>query len=279
MFSLQNILLNNEFKITACPHCNSSHFIKFGRYKDEPRFKCKNCNRTFCKRTKTPWYYSKKSTEHWITFCLLLMECKSLKHCAKALNINIATAFYWRHKLLTALKTITEPHILSDYVTMQHYFITESFKGTKNHLPQTHPRKKLWIIMSYDTCDNSLLTPYCKNKWDKTNFENLVYSKVHPSSYISVYGNRLVQVYANKHNKKLKKTTPSQDKSKCYKLINIFRSILAKTRGIATKYLLEYFALVKVHFLEQNFNLNHVFHNINDGCYIKSRAIKNLSCL
>lgn len=276
MISYTDIPTNNEVKITCCPHCSSINFIKHGRYKNTPRFKCKDCLHTFSTRTNTPWYYSKKTTDQWQEFYYLLMDCQPLEYCAKTLKINIATAFYWRHKILNALKPQTEPDILSNHVTMHHYFIKESFKGSKTLIHEIENRQKLWVVMSYDSCDNSLILPYSRRIWNKQHFEELVCSRIAPKTYISAYGNRYIQVYAKNHNKKLKKSKNSITETPFSNLIDIFNEILRKTHGIATKYLLEYFALVKIHFLKRNFTIGEILHNIYNNSYIKSHNIKKL---
>ena len=35
-------------KLTACPHCKSTNFVKNGHSKDGQRYLCKSCKRTFC---------------------------------------------------------------------------------------------------------------------------------------------------------------------------------------------------------------------------------------
>lgn len=279
MFFYEDILFKNETPITCCPHCSSINFIKFGRYKNTPRFKCKDCLHTFSTRTNTPWYYSKKTSSQWQEFCFLLMECKTLDYCAKKLKINIATAFYWRHKILTALKIATQPEVLSNHVILHHYFIKESFKGSKTMLHQGNARENLCVIMSYDSYDNSLMMPYCKTRWKKQQYEDLIYSKIHPKTYISTFGNECIKFHAKNHNKKLKKPQNSLPEKPLLGCIHIFKEILRKTRGIATKYLLEYFALVKINFLSKRFYIDNILHNIYTDSYICSHNIKNLFCL
>lgn len=279
MLSYSDISTKNEVKITCCPHCRSSNFIKYGRYNNIPRFKCKDCLHTFSTKTNTPWYYSKKSFDQWQDFYYLLMNCKPLEYCAKTLKINIATAFYWRHKILNALKFNTEPDTLSNHVIMHHYFIKESFKGSKNLIHESENREKLWVVMSYDSCDNSLMLPYSRRSWNKKQFVELVCLKIDPKTYISAYGNRYIQAYASTHNKKLKKPINAPAQKPFSHLIDIFNEILRRTHGIATKYLLEYFALVKIHFLQRKFNISETLHNIYNKGYIKSHNIPKLRSL
>lgn len=270
---------NEKQTFSACPHCKSLAFIKYGKYNNIPRFKCKCCFRTFSLRTNTVWYYSKKTPDQWKEFCALQMDCKPLSYCAKALNINIATAFYWRHKILNVLKNLTEPETLQKHVFMQHHFIKESFKGTKN-APKT-PRARLWTIFSYDSFDNSLNIPFSRHGWRRDNFHALIYSKVAPKTYISPgYGNNFITAFARNQNKRYKKPEDNSLSAKVTDILLSYQNIISKTKGISTKYLTQYLALSKAHCLTKVFNLMEILHNTNlDKLYIKSKKIKTLTSI
>lgn len=280
--NLTNTLPNDCCNISACPHCNSINFIKYGRYKNIPRFKCKDCTRTFSLRTNSIWYYSKKTPEIWKEFCMLQMECKSLSFCAKTLKINISTAFSWRHKLLNVLKLLTEPDTLQNHVFMLHHFIVESFKGSKN--APLKPRAKLWMIFSYDSYDNSLNVPYSRWGWRKDNFKKLIYSKIAPKTFISTNNtNNFIKVFAKNHNKKLKEPSGQLVSKKVEEILYSYKAIIERTRGIATKYLSQYLALSKAQCLNKVFNFKSIFNNIQNSNfqhhYIKAQKIQALNSI
>lgn len=277
-----NTLYDDCCNISACPHCKSMNFIKYGKYKNIPRFKCKDCTRTFSLRTNSVWYYSKKTPEVWKEFCMLQMEYKSLSFCAKTLKINIATAFSWRHKLLNVLKLLTEPNTLQNHVFMLHHFINESFKGSKN--APLKPRAKLWMIFSYDSSDNSLNVPYSRWGWRKDNFEKLIYSKITPKTFISTNNtNNFIKVFAKNHNKRLKEPSDQLVSKKVEQILYSYKAIIERTRGIATKYLSQYLALSKAQCLNKIFNFKSIFNNIQNNnfqqYYIKARKIKALNSI
>lgn len=251
-----------NMNITNCPHCGGVKIIKYGKYNNIPRFKCKNCVRTFSMRTNSVWYYSKKKPEIWKSFCVLQMEGKTLDFCAKILKINIATAFYWRHKILNVLKILTEAESLSGHVFMQHYFIKESFKGAKN--PPSGPRENLWMVFSYDSSDNSINVPYSRNRWHKNNFEELIYSKIKPGTYISAKGNNFIKVFARANNKRLKIPSDVYAFGRVEEILHTYRAIINRTRGVSTKYLNQYLALVKGYCLNKKINLESIFGNVLD---------------
>lgn len=285
-----------EMEVKSCPHCKSSNFIKYGRYKNTPRFMCNCCGRTFSARTKTPWYYSKKTDEHWRVFINLLMKSQSLVTCATTLKINVATAFYWRHKILNAMKSTTETNLLSNKVFIMNYFINESFKGSHN--APTIPREKLWVAMSVDTCEHTLALPYCKSRWNKEKFMEIIYSKIETKAWLSTSGNRYINVIVCHHNKHLKSATyyenqvyndnyicdenddeneNNSNKEDVLKFIFTYRCIMSRTNGIATKYLNQYFALAKILYSDVGFDSSLILEAVqNTKGYIKSYNISKL---
>lgn len=92
----------------SCPHCNSENILKNGNVRGIQRFKCKECNKTFSYTTNTILYKSNKSIETWKKFCECMINKLSLRKSAEICNINLHTAFDWRHKILDALQNMQE---------------------------------------------------------------------------------------------------------------------------------------------------------------------------
>lgn len=274
----ENMDLNELCKISSCPHCKSEEFIKYGRYKNVPRFKCNCCARTFSTRTNTIWYYSKKQPDVWEKFYFLQVEGRSLQFCSKALNINIVTAFYWRHKFLNVLKVLTEVEVMSNHIYMVHHFIQESFKGSK--VGYRKERENLWMIFSYDSSNNSLNMPYCRRSWQKSSFEKLICSKLAPKTFISSFGNNFIKAFARNHNKNLKIPSDSLSLDKVRQLLKEYKALIKRTHGFATKYLNHYLQLVKVRCISKSFDLVKIFKSICTDVlhehYIKSNKIKKM---
>lgn len=262
-------------KVKSCPHCQSNNFIKYGSYKSIPRFMCNSCGRTFSVRTKTPWYYSKKPDDYWRRFINLLMSNETLMTCADTLKINVATAFYWRHKVLSAIKFTTDVDVLSNHAFIMNYFIKESFKGT-NHAPMM-PREKLWVAMSVDTSENTIALPYCKSTWNKEKFAEIVWTKIESKAYISTSGNRYITAFACGHNKNLKMPEEYVNQEEVLRFLWTYKNIMSRTHGIATKYLNQYFALAKILYSNIRFNDSSIFEAVcNTKGYIKSYNINKL---
>ena len=126
---------------TDCPHCKSIDFIKYGKYNNLQRFKCKSCLKTFNEGTGLIWHNSRKSTSTWEKYCKLMFQGHTIRFCARSLNMCIETAFKWRHKILNNLNTITSTRRPNNIIAIKHTKYKENFKGQKLP-PVTTPKSK-----------------------------------------------------------------------------------------------------------------------------------------
>ena len=121
-----------------CPHCGSSMVVRYGTYYTRQRYLCKGCKKTFTDLTATALHciHDKKKF-----FCAakLMLAGATLSHIAKEVDINIATAFSWRHKVLDFLRNIEDDE-LSGIVEADDTFFLHSKKGSKNI--ERKPRKR-----------------------------------------------------------------------------------------------------------------------------------------
>lgn len=94
-----------EGNVTSCPYCNDKRFVKNGKQKGQPRYKCKSCNRNFSALTGTA-YQGIKKPEKFDQYKTIMFEegFIPLEKMAKLIGISIQTAFDWRHKILSTLK-------------------------------------------------------------------------------------------------------------------------------------------------------------------------------
>ena len=64
---------------------------------------CCGCKKSFSNQTATPTTRSKKSPDIWLRYIKCMMLGYSIRKAAVECEINIATSFFWRHKILGAL--------------------------------------------------------------------------------------------------------------------------------------------------------------------------------
>jgi transposase-like protein len=113
----------------CCPYCHSNNIIKNGRYKEKQRFICKICNKNFNSLTNSPISMS-HMPEKWPLYIDCLIKGMSLRSAATEIGVSFVTLFYWRHKLMSALKS-TEDSILLGDVEADDTFLAYSEKGNR----------------------------------------------------------------------------------------------------------------------------------------------------
>lgn len=118
----------------SCPHCSSGAVSGYGSFplKDgtrQKRYRCKGCDRTFNLLTGTPLHYLKKR-DLWSRFLNGIIEGWSVRRSALILGIHDATAFRWRHRLLSSLSCQPQP-VLTASVAATEAFVPYSEKGSR----------------------------------------------------------------------------------------------------------------------------------------------------
>lgn len=285
-----------------CPHCKSTHFIKFGKYNAIQRYRCKDCKKTFSNTTNSVWKYCKKPCKKWFQYTELLMQGHTLKHCAEKLKLSIATAFYWRHKLLHGVDKNT-PEIFKDIVFLGKSYHGLSNKGSKGkayqYANEFYKRYDLFrtnIIVSilYDTNDSMNIKVLGLNNSFKR-CEDKIFSKIDEKAYIKSIDNRYLKEHIIKHNKKVPlklRKSLQYDSSSYYLKDNIIcskkilncsinlKNWLNNFKGVASKYLNHYCSLFSLGFINKNYDYMLLFfetlcNNILPNYYIQTRELKN----
>lgn len=240
-----------ERNVDVCPHCKSNAYIKYGKFNGIQRFKCKNCKKTFSLVTNSVWSYSKKKPSDWFRFCELILEKKVLRECAEILNINIITAFMWRHKVLDSLNKIQKEVVLAGNIHMVKTTTKENFKGSKKI--KTDVREKVLVVSANGDKDSMLSLPLCKRVWSFKAFEEKVLPRINKGFNIVPYNDRYIYLAAKKYSKDLDQEVPADDE--LMKNFNmVYKSWFKKFNGVATKYLSQYLSWFIIFFREKTFN-------------------------
>jgi transposase-like protein len=85
--------------LSQCPLCHSSHLKRWGKSGSIQRYRCKGCLKTFNNKTNTPFSKLHKSYL-WEEYARCMMLRLPLREAADICNINLRTAFLWRHRFL-----------------------------------------------------------------------------------------------------------------------------------------------------------------------------------
>ena len=116
-----------------CRHCQSDELRSAGSKGGQKRFKCSGCSKTFNAYTGTTLARLRMPEKH-IEHAQLMVEGLTLRKVAKALGIDLQTAFLWRHRFLQTARD-DQPGKLAGVVEADETFFLESFKGQKSGLP------------------------------------------------------------------------------------------------------------------------------------------------
>ena len=120
----------------ACPHCGCKSVIRSGFYSPpkqpgvrRQRYRCKDedCRKTFNDLTASP-YAGTHYPERWAQYLDCMVRRLSLRKAAKEISIHVSTAFFWRHKVLTAIRKIA-PESLTGIVEADTTYYLEARKG------------------------------------------------------------------------------------------------------------------------------------------------------
>ncbi|MDV4151876.1 hypothetical protein R0131_13690 [Clostridium sp. AL.422] len=188
-----------DMEINSCPHCKETKFIKYGKYRGIQRFRCTNlnCRKTFSPKTNTLLYNSKKPLELWIKFLILMNNGKSLRECSCILNINLATAFFWRHKILIS-HIKNNDNILKNYVEISKIILKENFKG--NRSAKFQQKENIFIACGIDSNNTIISKPISRYTISLSAINKNFSQNIDNQSIVAAYNDRYLEIYARKHN-------------------------------------------------------------------------------
>ena len=95
-----------------------------------------DCQRRFAAVYGTSSFYSHQSPEVWGAMIKLTLAGSTLEAVSQALDINIATAFRMRHKLMCSLEEEAVTTVIAEQAELDEKYVLKSHKGTKlEHVP------------------------------------------------------------------------------------------------------------------------------------------------
>lgn len=261
--------------IDQCPYCHDRRIIKYGKFNNNQRYKCKNekCLKTFSTKTFSPWKYSKKSMKQWNNYIKLMADGNNLRECAIKSNITLTTSFYWRHKLLEVMNKVNDEAELSGYIEMTKMMIKENCKGSRSSKKM---KNKIMVVTAMDSDNKSFSKVVSTMPADIKVINEKVFKSISSTGYVEAYLDRNLSVLAERHNK-INNLHRDRERSDIPLFYLSQRKWLLRFKGIATKHLKAYmswFALVfKNNDIKEYINLN-----LNENSIIKSREIRNRVC-
>lgn len=260
--SINSVISSINTDNLICPHCsNNSSIVKNGKNKETQRYLCKHCGKSFVKNTNTPLYYSKKPLTTWQKYIILLMNSYSLRNIAKTLSLSLNTAFFWRHKILDAIRENNNNTKFSRDVEISKMSFKPSFKGnySKENKIKLHDYLStglnICVLTSIDNDSHVDIQPVTEGMLKFVDVTKALALKIEKSENIITETFLPYHYLCHKYNKNhicmkgailVKANT-----DKKYNLNNIYEiqhnvhSFLKPFRGVSTKYLANYLFLFK----------------------------------
>ena len=121
-----------------CPHCQSKRIGKWGPANRLKRYRCKGCGVSFNCLTGTSLAQLHKR-ELWAGQAQVLVDGISLRKGAARLDVDLKTAFHWRHRFLRAPKAMKALKVQGT-VEADETFFRRSFKGCRKLFRKPHKR-------------------------------------------------------------------------------------------------------------------------------------------
>ena len=252
----------------ACPRCSSSYIVKNGRNRiNRQRYKCKSCGKNFSDSSHSPLRCSKKSVQQWLKYMKCMANGLTIRNSAEVVGIHRNTAFYWRHKILNALKSSLKDN-LSGIVEIDEVLIPESFKGNHSNslffYMYRKPRQrgataseytslsKIRVLCCKDRSENIFSEAAGKTKPNCERLMNMLKDKLTSGSTICTNNNMSYLGLSKKLNLKLYKLNNYRDvQEEIYHNQNArafgleLKSFISFFHGVATKYLNFYVTWLK----------------------------------
>ncbi len=121
-----------------CPHCQSKRIGRWGSANRLRRYRCKDCEISFNCLTGTALAQLHKR-ELWAGHSQALVDGISLRKVAERLDVDLTTAFRWRHRFLKAPKAVKALKVQGT-VEADETFFRRSFKGARKLQRLPHKR-------------------------------------------------------------------------------------------------------------------------------------------
>jgi transposase-like protein len=248
----------NNNRLIDCPHCHSREIYGHGQYRGKSRYKCRNCNKTFNETTGTAISGIKKP-EAFQSYIKLLLESVSIRKTAAKLDINMATIFAWRHKLLASL-SITNGGKFGGILECDDKQTDINEKGNRNLKRKGYKRPsdrqtkrgvsndKISIIVAADRKNNTTMKVAKQGRIDVESIEKSIGNYVQRDNILCSDSHKSIISWA--HSRGLEHHTfvasSRHIKDKCYhvqhvnSINNRFERWQNQFYGISTKYLQNY---------------------------------------
>lgn len=251
-----------EFRFSmrkVCPHCKSDKVSRNGKYNNKQRYICKSCRKTFTDFTNSATYKSKKTLDKWLKYAKCMLKGYSIRKSVKIVEINIATSFFWRHKILDCIRSFFGVGSVEGVIEADEVFFAESFKGTKPYKMPRKSRKRgkqvkkrgisneqVRIATAIDRHGNLIMELLCKGRMSHQELERLYDGCIGDNSILCTDSHKSYVQFAHDFSLDHKRVKRGKHKEGIYHIQHIsaihskLKKWMDRFNGVATKYISNY---------------------------------------
>ena len=242
----------------SCPHCESNDIQANGKHKGVQRYRCKSCGKNFSETTGTPLAWLKKK-DKWSHYLHCMLNGYSIRKCATEVGIALQTSFDWRHKILSAFKTVS-PQRFSSILESDEIFFLESEKGNK-HLQRAARKRggkaktagiskeQIAVVVAKDRQGHADMKLSTRGRISKKNLDDIFEDKIEAETILCTDSHRSYTAFARakglKH-EKIKANKGQYVKDQVFHVQHVnnmtqrLRGWMGRFNGVSTKYLQNY---------------------------------------
>jgi transposase-like protein len=262
----------------TCPRCGHNKAIRNGTFQSpyggsrvtRQRYLCKQCGKTFNDLTGTPMHRS-RNKELWVSCIELMLEGHSLRKCAGILGVRHERLFYWRHKVLTALKKMESVPPFEGIVEMDETYFACSEKGSRK-VEKLRKRggvskrgisdQLVCVLVVQDRTKQTFSKAICRGRILTRHLEEHIASRISRQNILCTDAWRAFKTFASQRGiaHYRFKSTESKRVKGVYHIQNVnnyhslYKRWLSRFAGVASKYMDNYLAWFK--FLQENKELS-----------------------
>ena len=122
-------LIEQAARGRPCPHCSHPHAHRCGQASGLQRFRCLRCRRSYNALTGTPLARLRKK-ECWLPYLQCVLESRTVRDAANIIRVHRTTSFRWRHRFVPGA-TRDRPARLTAIVEADETYRLESQKGSR----------------------------------------------------------------------------------------------------------------------------------------------------
>jgi len=113
----------------CCPRCGGARSHRCGQASGLQRWRCLACGRSYNALSGTPLAHLRKK-EHWLDYLQCLLDSRTVRASAEAVQVHRTTSFRWRHRMVAGFIRERAAQ-LAGVVEADETYLLESQKGSR----------------------------------------------------------------------------------------------------------------------------------------------------